>query len=220
VIRTFMPPQIILPAIRKAVSDVDHNLPLVDVVTMEEQIAKGLLRERMFASLCTGFGILALVLSVVGLYGVIAYSTSRLRGEIGVRLALGAMPIDVISTVLREGLGLTASGMLMALPLVWLGARYVEELLVRMKPLEPVSMALALGILACGSIGCGGYPGRTGVRVRTRGNTEAGIELPGGIVRLFCARRRAHWPRCKTTDPCPRLRNMYAAEPYRGRRSI
>jgi ABC-type antimicrobial peptide transport system permease subunit len=158
VIRTFMPPQIILPAIRKAVSDVDHNLPLVDVVTMEEQIAKGLLRERMFASLCTGFGILALVLSVVGLYGVIAYSTSRLRGEIGVRLALGAMPIDVISMVLREGLGLTASGMLMALPLVWLGARYVEELLVRMKPLEPVSMALALGILLAAALVAVGIP--------------------------------------------------------------
>jgi ABC-type antimicrobial peptide transport system permease subunit len=97
--------------------------------------------------LCSGFGILALVLSVVGLYGVIAYSTSRRRGEIGVRLALGAMPRDVVSMVVREGLEPTLLGMLLGIPVVWLGARYVEKLLVQMKPLEPLSIALALGIL-------------------------------------------------------------------------
>jgi hypothetical protein len=77
IIRTVQRAQIVLPAICQTMSKVDRNLPLVDVVTMEEQIAKGLQRERMFATLCTGFGGLALVLSVVGLYGVIAYSTSR-----------------------------------------------------------------------------------------------------------------------------------------------
>jgi predicted permease len=147
VVRTLKRPQIVLPAIRQAMSEVDRNLPLVDVVTMEEQIAKGLQRERMFATLCSGFGILALVLSVVGLYGVIAYSTSRRRGEIGVRLALGAMPRDVVSMVVREGLEPTLLGMLLGIPVVWLGARYVEKLLVQMKPLEPLSIALALGIL-------------------------------------------------------------------------
>jgi predicted permease len=147
VVRTLEPPQIALPAIRRTMSEIDRNLPLVDVVTMEEQIAKGLQRERMFATLCTGFGILALVLSVVGLYGVIAYSTSRRRGEIGVRLALGAMPSDVLSMIMREGLALTILGMLVSIPVVWLGAQYVTKELSQMKPLEPVSIALALGIL-------------------------------------------------------------------------
>jgi ABC-type antimicrobial peptide transport system permease subunit len=139
-------------------SEVDRNLPLVDVVTMEEQIAKGLQREGMFATLCTGFGVLALVLSVVGLYGVIAYSTSRRRGELGVRLALGAMPKDVFSMVLREGLGLTTLGMLLGIPIIWIGARYVEKLLVQMKPLEPVSMVLALGILFAAALVAVGIP--------------------------------------------------------------
>ncbi|HEX4808266.1 MAG TPA: ABC transporter permease [Bryobacteraceae bacterium] len=147
VVRTTLRPQIVLPAIRQTMSEVDPNLPLVDTVTMEEQIAKGLQRERMFATLCTGFGVLALALSVVGLYGVIAYSTSRRRGEIGVRLALGATPRDVITMVLREGMILTALGMLMAIPVVWLGARYVTKMLFDMKPLEPVSIVLALAIL-------------------------------------------------------------------------
>jgi predicted permease len=158
VVRTLERPQIVLPAIRQAMSEVDRNLPLVDVVTMQEQIAKGLQRERMFATLCTGFGILALVLSVVGLYGVIAYSTSRRRGEIGVRLALGAMPKDVVSMVLREGLGLAILGMLIGIPVVWLGARYLEKLLVQMKPLDPLSIALALGILLAAALVAVGVP--------------------------------------------------------------
>ncbi len=158
VVRTTQRPRIVLPAIRQTMSEIDRNLPLVDVMTMEEQIAKGLQRERMFATLCTGFGVLALLLSVVGLYGVIAYSTSRRRGEIGVRLALGAMPRDVVSMVLREGLGLTALGMLMAMPLVWLGARYVKKLLFDMKPLEPASIALALGILLVAAFFAVGIP--------------------------------------------------------------
>ena len=158
VVRTLRPPQMVLPAIRRTMSEIDRNLPLVDVMTMEEQIAKGLQRERMFATLCSGFGILALVLSVVGLYGVIAYSTSRRRGEIGVRLALGAMPRDVILMVLREGLVLAASGLLLGTPVIWLGAKYVEKELSTMKPLEPLSLALALGILFLAALLAVGIP--------------------------------------------------------------
>jgi ABC-type antimicrobial peptide transport system permease subunit len=127
-------------------------------MTMEEQIAKGLQRERMFATLCTGFGILALALSVVGLYGVIAYSTSRRRSEIGVRLALGAMPRNVVSMVLREGLGLAALGMLLAVPVAWLGAQYVKKLLADNKPLEPLSIGLTLAILLAAALIAVGIP--------------------------------------------------------------
>ena len=158
VVRTSVPPQAALPAIRRAMSEIDRNLPMVDVITMEEQIAKGLQRERMFATLCSGFGILALALAVVGLYGVIAYSTSRRRGEIGIRLALGALPKDVVSMVLREGLRLAALGVLLGIPIVWVGAKYVEKELFHMKPLEPVSLALALGILLAAALVAIGIP--------------------------------------------------------------
>ena len=77
VIRTAQNPRAVLAAIRKTVRSIDRNLPMVETITMEEQISKGLKRERMFATVCSGFGILALVLSVVGLYGVIAYNTAR-----------------------------------------------------------------------------------------------------------------------------------------------
>jgi ABC-type antimicrobial peptide transport system permease subunit len=137
---------------------IDANLPLVDVITMEEQISKGLQRERMFATLCSGFGILALVLSVVGLYGVVAYNTARRSGEIGVRLALGALPGQVVAMILREGMALALAGLLMGLPIVWLGARYLEKELFQMKPLEPLSILLASGVLLLAALAAVGIP--------------------------------------------------------------
>ncbi|MBV9156454.1 MAG: ABC transporter permease [Acidobacteriaceae bacterium] len=147
VLRTSQRPQIALRAVQSTMRQIDRNLPLVDVATMEEQISKTLQLERMFATLCNSFGILALVVSVVGLYGVMAYNTSRRQGEIGVRLALGAMPRDVLMMVLREGLRLATLGLLIGVPLVWLGAKYVQKELFQMKPLEPASVFAALGIL-------------------------------------------------------------------------
>ena len=152
VLRTTQAPQAVLPSVRETMRAIDANLPMVDVIAMEEQIAKGLLRERMFATLCGGFGILALVLSVVGLYGVVTYSTSKRRSEIGLRLALGAMRHDVIRMVLREGLALPVLGILAAAPVVWLGAKYVEKELFQLKPLDPLSLALALSILITAAV--------------------------------------------------------------------
>jgi putative ABC transport system permease protein len=78
---------------------------------------------------------------------VMAYSTSRRRGEIGVRLALGALPRNVLSMVLREGLTLALAGIVLGLAVVWLGAKYAEKELFRMKVFEPVSVMAAIGIL-------------------------------------------------------------------------
>jgi len=158
VLRTAQPPRLVLPAVRKTMSEIDANLPMVDLITMEEQISKGLQRERMFATLCDGFGILALVLSVVGLYGVIAYSTARRRGEIGLRLALGAMPGQVLSMVLGEGMRLAAMGLVLGLPVVWFGSKYLEKELFQMKPLEPASVLMALSVLLGAALVAVGIP--------------------------------------------------------------
>jgi macrolide transport system ATP-binding/permease protein len=158
VIRTAPPPRAMLPSIRAAVANIDPNLPLVEVTTMEQQISKGLQRERMFALLCGGFGALALLLSVVGLYGVMSYGISRRRGEIGLRLALGAQPRDVLLMVLREGLVLAGAGILIGVPVVFLGAKYVEKDLYRTKPLDPLTFSLTLTILLVSAIAAIGIP--------------------------------------------------------------
>jgi predicted permease len=158
VLRTAQPPRIALAWIRQTMTEIDRSLPMVDVITMEEQIAKILQRERMFATLCGGFGILAIALSVVGLYGVMAYSTSRRRSEIGVRLALGALPRNVLSMVLREGLALASAGIVLGLPAVWLGAKYAEKELFQMRVFEPMSVIAAVGILLVSALAAVGAP--------------------------------------------------------------
>jgi predicted permease len=158
VVRTTRAPYTVVPGIQRAMREIDPDLPLVDLVTMEEQIASGLQRERMFATLCNGFGILALLLSIVGLYGVMSYQTSRRRGEIGIRLALGAVPRTVAVMVLRDGVTLVVLGVLGGLPVVWIGARYAEKELTHMKALDPLSLSLATGVLLAAALFAIGIP--------------------------------------------------------------
>ncbi|MGB6691075.1 MAG: ABC transporter permease, partial [Terracidiphilus sp.] len=98
-IRTGLAGEAILPSLREAVRQVDANLPMLDVRTQDEQIAANLRQERIFAMLTSGFGVLALVLACVGVYGVMAYSVARRTNEIGIRLALGARPRQVLAMV-------------------------------------------------------------------------------------------------------------------------
>jgi len=158
VLRTSQRPQAVLPAIQRTMSEIDRNLPMVDTVTMEEQISKGLERERMFATLCNSFGIIALVLSAVGLYGVMSYNTSRRRGEIGVRLALGARPGSVVGMILREGLGMALLGVAMGLPLVWLGVEVVKKQLTDMRSMDAASLCVGVGILLASTLVATGLP--------------------------------------------------------------
>jgi predicted permease len=158
VIRTKYAPLTVAPAIRAAMHALNPDMPLVDLVTMQQQVDKGLERERMFATLCNGFGILALILSVVGLYGVMAYQTSRRRRDIGIRLALGALPRNVIVMIVRDGAVLVVIGVLAGLPIVWLGARYAQKLLTNMHALEPLSLSVATGILLAAALAAVAIP--------------------------------------------------------------
>jgi predicted permease len=98
-LRTSMPPMALVGAVRQAIKELDANLPLMDVYTMDQQISRVLERERLFAWLCGGFGVLALLLCIVGIYGLMAHSTARRTPEIGIRIALGASRRDVLRQV-------------------------------------------------------------------------------------------------------------------------
>jgi predicted permease len=127
VVRTVVSPMVLLGAIRDAIKEMDRDLPLVDIYTMEQQISRTLQRERMFAWLCGSFGILALLLCVVGLYGLISHTAARRTPEIGIRIALGASRGDVLSQVLSEGMRLAGAGILLGAPLAIYGARIAQS---------------------------------------------------------------------------------------------
>jgi predicted permease len=150
VVRTRMKPDALVPSLRAVVQKIDRNLPLMDVRTQRQQIDSTMLQERVFASLTAAFGILALALACVGIYGIMAYTVSQRTNEIGIRLALGARRGQVRGMVLREAGLLAAVGVLVGVAVaLWLG-QLVKSMLYGLQPSDPASLvgaaALLLGI--------------------------------------------------------------------------
>ena len=138
----------IAPALQRAVQAADPGAPRILVSTLEEASGVAFLPARV-ATLVTGvLGLAGLLLSVTGLYGVIAWSAARRTREIGIRLALGADRRQVLGMILREGMGITAWGLLLGLPLSGMAAPLLSSLLLGMKPLDPAVFVLVPLLLA------------------------------------------------------------------------
>ena len=150
-IRTAVDPRTIIPAVRSAVSQLDNNLPLFSMKTESEQIERSLFQERLIARLSSFFGGLSLLLACVGLYGLLSYEVTRRTREIGIRMALGARPPDVLRFIVRPGVELSAVGAVFGI----LGAlgvtRYLASLLYGVRPFDPLTflaVVLLLGLVA------------------------------------------------------------------------
>jgi len=146
-VKTLARPESLIPSLRKAVVGVDKDLPLIDIRTQNEQISATLSQERTFSTLTTGFGLLALILASIGIYGIMAYNVARRVNEIGIRLALGAQTGQICSMVLREGLLLAVAGIglgiLATLPLT----RLVTAMLYGISPNDPLTLTTTAVIL-------------------------------------------------------------------------
>lgn len=135
-------------AIRRAVREADAGLPVPEIKPVELRIGESLYTTRLVAGLSTAFGILATLLAAIGLYGVIAFAVARRTGEIGVRMALGALPADVVRMVLLDAGRMVAAGILIGLAAAFVLSRYVESQLFGIQAADFVVYAGAAGTLA------------------------------------------------------------------------
>ncbi len=138
-VRSATAPASLLPAIRDVVRTLDPNLPIFDARTVEEHIRGGVFAQRMGANLLGIMGILAVVLAAIGLYGVIAYAVSQRTQEMGIRLALGAAPGDVLKMVLRQGVVITTIGLVIGLGLAFAVTGFMRSLLPGIEPRDPLT---------------------------------------------------------------------------------
>ena len=139
-------------AIRAAVAQVDPALP-VSLTTFDEQIERALWTERMLATLSTGFAAMALLLSAIGLYGVMSFVVTQRTQEIGVRLALGATRPAAVWLVVREALIMVGAGTAIALPSAWALRRLVEAELFGVRAFDGPTIALGMAVLAIVALG-------------------------------------------------------------------
>jgi predicted permease len=153
------------PAIRQVVQGLDKNVPLSQIKTQTEQIDETILNERLFAKLTSFFGLLALGLACVGLYGTMSYAVVRRTNEIGIRMALGAQKRRVLEMVLKESLLLVAVGIALGLPLALAATRLVKSFLFGLTPTDPLALLGSTLLLAAVAALAGYLPARRATRV-------------------------------------------------------
>ena len=165
-IQTRTDPNAIVPLLRKVVQQQDADLPLTNVRTQEQQIAETTSQERIFVAMTSSFGMLALALAAVGIYGVMAYSVSNRTNEIGIRLALGALPRQVLTMVLREAVWISLAGIGVGLVAALILARLVKSMLFGLEPADPISLIAGAALLIVVGLGASWLPARRAASVQ------------------------------------------------------
>ena len=153
-------PNVIQSEIIQAIRGVDPNLTTPATNTMTSLVDKSLAPRKVLARLSTFFGVLALLLASIGLYGVMSYGVARRTNEIGVRIALGAVPGSVMKMILGEVFLMVAIGIAVGIPASMLAARWVASQLFGVAPGDPVTLAAAATILTTVALLAGFLPAR------------------------------------------------------------
>ena len=163
--RTTVAPLSVVEAVRRQVHGATRDQALYDVRTMEQIVSASLARQRFLLLLFGIFAGLALLLACIGIYGVLAYLTSRRVPEMGLRLALGASPGDVIWLVLRQSLGMILAGVGVGVLGAFAAGRLLERLVTGMRPMEPFTFAITILVLVIAALFASFIPARRASRV-------------------------------------------------------
>jgi ABC-type antimicrobial peptide transport system permease subunit len=165
IVRSRLRPDGLIPSLRRAAQQVDPDLPLSNIRTQQQQIDASMQQERMFASLTAGFGLLALALACVGIYGIISYTVSMRTNEIGIRLALGAAREQIQAIVLRETGWLAFSGIVIGLLVTVASIRLVKSMLYGLTPKDPITLGGSVLLLLLMALFAGWVPAYRASRV-------------------------------------------------------
>jgi predicted permease len=164
-LRTAADPLVYVKTVREIVHQADSRIPVIDVRTQAAELDHAMNQEIVFAQLCTGFAILALVIASVGLYGTTAYGVARRTGEIGIRMALGAQRAVVVRMILRQVLVLAAMGLAIGLPTALGASKLVQSFLFGMTANDPIALTGAVAILVSAILLAGYVPARKAARI-------------------------------------------------------
>jgi len=165
-IRTRIDAYSLMPAIRDAVGKVDHTLPLMDMNTLEDQIRSEIGLYRMFAAFSSIFGSFAVLMACIGFYGIVSYSVTSRINELGIRMALGARPADVIRLIMRGTWFVTGLGLLVGLAGALAVTRFIADwLLYGVSAYDPLTIIAAMALIAVVSALAAYIPARRASRV-------------------------------------------------------
>ena len=164
-VRTAGDPAAASNEVRRAIAEVDRNLPISDATTLREQVASTFNSQRLAARFVSAFGGLALLLACVGLYGTVGQAVARRTNEIGLRIALGAQRRDVLRMILQDTLVVVVAGLGVGIPAAFGAGRFVASQLYGLSPSDPLSLAFAAGLMTVVAAIAGLVPARRATRV-------------------------------------------------------
>ncbi len=164
IVRSSLPDAQMTAAITTAMTQVDPRI-MLRFQNFKSMISEGLLRDRLMTTLSGFFGLLALLLASVGLYGILSYGVASRRNEIGIRMALGAQPLDVLKMIMREGVILVCIGIVVGVPVVFALTRFAQAMLFHLSSRDPLSLTGAAVFLFAVAMVAGLIPARRATKV-------------------------------------------------------
>jgi putative ABC transport system permease protein len=164
-VRTRLDPEALAGSIRGVVASIDRDIPLYDVRPMSVLLSQATEQPRLSVTLLGGFGALALILAMLGIYGLLSYAVTERQQEIGIRLAFGATRGDVLRLIVGRGMLLTGIGMVLGLAGSFAATRWLQALLFGVSPYDPATFVVIIALLAAVAFLAAYFPARRATQV-------------------------------------------------------
>jgi predicted permease len=157
--------QAIASQIRHAIAEINPNILVNNITSLDEQVNRSIAQQSLIAQLSAFFGILAVLLACIGIYGLLSYSVARRTSELGIRLALGAQSHSLLWLIMRECILLLALGFAIGIPVALSSTHALKSLLYQLSPLDPTAIAMAIAAVACITVAAGWLPARRASKI-------------------------------------------------------